>query len=220
MSRKAPVPAPEKPAARASGPGRPKDLGKRAAILDAAKEMFVELGFNGVSMDGIAARAGVSKLTVYSHFGDKEALFLEAVQAKCVEMMPDALFVTDAEGPLRDQLLGIGEAFFTLVSSDAAIATQRMMMSPDTDDRVREMFWRAGPRRTHQALADFLRARVAAGELDIDDVDQAAHQFFCLVKGELHTHMMCGLCTQPAPPDARAHVRTTVDFFLRAYARR
>ncbi|HOZ25340.1 MAG TPA: helix-turn-helix domain-containing protein, partial [Thermomonas sp.] len=66
-----------------AGPGRPKDPGKRAAILDAAKRMFVAHGFDGVSMDQIASEAGVSKLTVYSHFGDKESLFAEAVRAHC-----------------------------------------------------------------------------------------------------------------------------------------
>lgn len=125
-------------------------------------------------MDGIAAGAGVSKLTVYSHFGDKETLFTEAILAKCLEMMPDELFVTDNEGPLREQLLGIGQAFFGLMSSDAAIATQRMMMTPDTDDRIRQMFWQAGPQRTTSALAEFLGARVARGELVIDDLQLAA----------------------------------------------
>ncbi len=218
MSSRSPSPAAEKTAVRGSGPGRPKDLGKRAAILEAAKEMFIELGFNGVSMDGIAARAGVSKLTVYSHFGDKEALFIEAIRVKCEEMMPDALFVTDSEGPLREQLLGIGRAFFALISSDAAIATQRMMMTPEADDRIRQMFWQAGPQRTEDALADFLGARAARGELAVADPHLGARQFFCLIKGELHTHMMCGLCTAPAPRDAEAHIATTVDFFLRAYA--
>ena len=46
---------PSKPAAKAAGPGRPKDLGKRAAILDAAKALFVDQGYGGVSMDSIAA---------------------------------------------------------------------------------------------------------------------------------------------------------------------
>ena len=62
-----------------AGPGRPKDLGKRAAILDAAKRLFIQSGFDGTSMDQIATEAGVSKLTVYSHFGDKESLFLSLI---------------------------------------------------------------------------------------------------------------------------------------------
>ena len=217
MSPKKPSPAPAAAAPRSSGPGRPKDLGKRAAILDAAKELFIEQGFNGVSMDEIAARASVSKLTVYSHFGDKDTLFSEAIQAKCMEMMPDELFVTDNEAPLRGQLLGIGHAFFTLISSDAAIATQRMMLTPDTDDRIRQMFWQAGPQRTETALADFLAARTARGELAITDTHLAARQFFCLIKGELHTHMMCGLCRAPEQHDTDAHIAASVDFFIRAY---
>lgn len=208
-----------KVAGKASGPGRPKDLGKRAAILEAAKDLFIEQGYTGVSMDSIAGRAGVSKLTVYSHFGDKETLFAEAVKSKCVEMLPDTLFVATPHGPLRDQLMGIGIAFFEMITSDAAVSVQRVMMAPDTDERLRTMFWQAGPQRTNEALAEFLRARVAAGELDIPDLATAAQQFLTLVKGELHTHMMCG-CPPPAGGDGHAHVVASVDFFLRAYAPR
>ena len=220
MASTAPTTSRQKTAPKPSGPGRPKDLGKRAAILDAAKRLFATEGFAGASMDQIAAEAGVSKLTVYSHFGDKDSLFSEAIQAKCVEMMPDELFVTDNEAPLRGQLLGIGHAFFTLISSDAAIATQRMMMTPDTDDRVRQMFWQAGPARTETALAEFLGARVARGQLAIDDLALASRQFFCLIKGEVHAHMMCGLCAAPDPLNADVHIAASVDFFLRACAPR
>ena len=95
-----PATAPAKPA----GPGRPKDPGKRAAILDAAKRMFVSHGFERVSMDQIAAEAGVSKLTVYSHFGDKDRLFAEAVRAHCEQGMPTSLFVGEPGAPLRERL--------------------------------------------------------------------------------------------------------------------
>ncbi|MEE7560096.1 TetR/AcrR family transcriptional regulator [Xanthomonas sp. Kuri4-2] len=210
-----------KPKARSNGPGRPKDLGKRASILNAARTLFTEQGYAGVSMDGIAALAGVSKLTVYSHFGDKETLFSEAIRAQCQHMMPDDLFEHELKGPLRAQLIGIGEAFFAMISSDAALATHRMMMAPGTGDaHVREMFWDAGPKRTQQALADFLAARTAAGELEIDDVALAASQFFCVLKGDLHPLMMCGLKGHPARRDVDRHIHASVDFFLRAYAPR
>jgi TetR/AcrR family transcriptional repressor of mexJK operon len=48
---------------------------KRAAILDAAMALFPARGYDGASVEAIAQAAGVSKLTVYSHFADKEALF-------------------------------------------------------------------------------------------------------------------------------------------------
>ncbi|WP_134656625.1 TetR/AcrR family transcriptional regulator [Xanthomonas fragariae] len=216
---------PLKSKARSNSPGRPKDLGKRAAILGAARTMFMEQGYAGVSMDGIAAQAGVSKLTVYSHFGDKESLFSQAIREQCQHMMPEDLFDHAPKGALRDQLIEIAHAFFAVVSTDSAISTHRMMMAPGTGDvhvhvHVREMFWDAGPRRTQQALADFLSARVADGQLEISDLARAASQFFCLLKGELYALMMCGLHGQPTRAQVDEHIQSSVDFFLRAYAPR
>jgi TetR/AcrR family transcriptional regulator, mexJK operon transcriptional repressor len=210
----------QKAAPKLSGPGRPKDLAKRDAILEAAKRLFAGDGYTGVSMDQIAAEAGVSKLTVYSHFGDKEALFAAAVRAKCEEMLPDDLFAQELKGPLRAQLRAIASAFFALISSDEAISTHRMMITPgNADDPLRRLFWEAGPQRTHQAFGAFLQSRVEAGELDIDDVQRASEQFFALIKGELHGRMMCGLCARPARGDVNAHLDASVDMFLRAYAK-
>lgn len=211
-----PPPAPE--ASRGTGPGRPKDLGKRAAILDAAKRLFSAHGFDGVSMDQIATEAGVSKLTVYSHFGDKESLFGAAVRAKCEEQLPPELFLVGLEGNLREQITAIARAFFALVTSEEAVAMHRMMMIPGTGDaHVRELFWQAGPQRVKEGFAAFLRDEVAQGALDIPDVERAASQFLCLLKGELHMQMMCGLCCTLAGDDVEAHIHATVDLFLRAY---
>ena len=210
-----------KPTSKLASPGRPKDLGKRAAILEAAKRLFPKEGFAGVSMDQIAAEAGVSKLTVYSHFGDKEALFFAAVQAKCDEMLPHDLFAQELKGPLQTQLKAIASAFFALISSDEAISTHRMMITPgNADDRLRQLFWEAGPQRTHEALDAFLQSRVSAGELAIVDTRRAAEQFFSLIKGEMHGRMICGLGAKPERGDVAAHIDATVDMFLRAYAAR
>lgn len=204
--------------ARTPGPGRPKDLAKRAAILDAAKRMFLGQGYQGVSMDQIAAAAGVSKLTVYSHFGDKETLFSEAIAAKCREVLPDELFVSPPEGPVRAQLLAIGHAFFALISSEEAISIHRMMNAGTGEEALRQLFWNAGPRRVQAAFAQFLQQCTGRGQLAIDDVPLAASQFFSLLKGELHPMMACGLCGDPAPAELDRHIEATVDFFLRAYA--
>lgn len=219
MVSRSPLASQRKSAPRPTGPGRPKDLGKRAAILEAAKQLFSKEGFAGVSMDKIAAEAGVSKLTVYSHFGDKEALFAAAIRAKCEEAMPGALFELELKGPLRSQLTAIAKAFFTLVSSEEAISTQRMLIGlDDSDDPLKRLFLEAGPQPTLDAFSAFLRARVEAGELEIPDVTRAAGQFFCLVKGDQHMQMICGLCHRMSRGDLAAHIDGAVDLFLRAYA--
>lgn len=203
-----------------AAPGRPKDPGKGAAILETAKRLFLALGYEGVSMDQIAAEAGVSKLTVYSHYGDKETLFAAAAKAYCDQQLPGSLFEPRPDLPLRERLLQIARVFFAMVSSPEAVAAHRMLSTPQmAETAVPRMFWDAGPQRVQDAFAELLRARMAAGQLDIDDVPRAASQFFALLKGEPHMKLVLGCVPQPEG-EAEAHVRASVDMFLRAYAAR
>jgi TetR/AcrR family transcriptional repressor of mexJK operon len=213
--------SPKKSRVASPGPGRPKDLEKRAAILDAAKRLFPTRGYDGVSMDAIAMEAGVSKLTVYSHFKDKDALFAETVRAKCEEQLPPQLFMADLKGPLRKQLRGIAKGFFELIMSEEALAMHRMMTAQArTDSKLPLMFWEAGPKRVQDGFAQFLRAEVEAGQLQIADIPRAASQFFCLLKGEHHARVMFGCSQTLAARDVDTHLDATVDLFLRAYAPR
>jgi len=201
--------------------GRPKDPEKRSAILAAGKRLFPQYGFEGTSMDAVAAEAGVSKLTVYSHFNDKETLFVEVVRAKCEEQLPPDVFLVDPKGPIDSQLLAIARGFFGLVTSEESISLHRMLAAQSQASmRLSQLFWEAGPRRILEAFEAFLRAEVAEGQLDIADVPRAASQFFCLLKGELHARLLCG-CSEPlCSNEVDAHLRATVDMFLRAYASR
>src|SRR5690606_18193763 len=217
------VPHPRKPPAavpaRAASPGRPKDLAKGAAILDAAKRMFTEHGFDRTSMDQIASEAGVSKLTGYSHYGDKEALFAAAVKSHCETRLPDSLFEPSPDTPLRERLLEIARAVYDMVSSPEAVAGHRIMCSPQvTGSPLAEIFWKAGPERTKTVFAALLQKRVETGELEIADVPMAASQFFTLIKGEAHARMVFGCCAQSHSPDE--HLVGCVDMFLRAYGAR
>lgn len=203
------------------GPGRPKDLEKRAAILAAAKTLFPQRGFDGVSMDAIAAEAGVSKLTVYSHFKDKEALFYEAVKERCESQLPHELFEVKPGGTIREALIRIGRAFHALVTSPEAINLQRVMAAQAmSDPRLAQLFYEAGPKRTLAEMESFLRQAHATGALDIDDPARAAEHFLCLLKGELHMRMLVGCCSAPPRGHCNAHVDSVVDLFVRAYGRR
>jgi TetR/AcrR family transcriptional repressor of mexJK operon len=203
--------------ARTAAPGRPKDLEKGAAILEAAKRLFTAQGFDGTSMDQIAAGAGVSKLTVYSHFGDKETLFAAAAKAYCEQQLPSTLFEAHPEVPLRERLMQIARAFFAMISAPEAVAGHRILCTPQmADSPIPRMFWEAGPKRVQHAFAGLLRARVDAGELAIDDVDRAASQFFTLLKGDPHAQLVFG-CGCDVGGDIQAHLDASIDLFLRAY---
>ena len=82
--------------------GRPRDPACDAAILQAALDAFVEEGYAGVSMEGVAARAGVGKATVYRRYSSKAQLVVDAV--RCGVQLEDHLPDT---GNLRDDLASI-----------------------------------------------------------------------------------------------------------------
>jgi TetR/AcrR family transcriptional repressor of mexJK operon len=158
---------------------------------------------------------------VYSHFGDKESLFAAGAKAYCEQQLPTTLFEPHPEVPLRERLLQVARAFFGMISSPEAVAGHRILCTPQmAQSPLPAMFWEAGPKRVQAAFSELLRARMAAGELQIDDVPRAAAQFLALLKGEPHARMVFGCCGSATRAEIDAHLAATVDLFLRAYAPR
>ena len=192
---------------------------KAGAILEAARRLFTANGFDGASMDQIAAAAGVSKLTVYSHYGDKDTLFAAVVSSYCEQNLPHSIFESAPGIPIRERLIEVGRVFFAFISSPEAVAGHRMLCSPRTaDTQLPAKYWEAGPGRVQRAFSELLRRRAANGDLEIPDATIAARQFLALVKGEQHARLVLGCCDRDHDPEA--HVAAAVDFFLRAYAPR
>jgi TetR/AcrR family transcriptional regulator, mexJK operon transcriptional repressor len=200
-------------------PGRPKDLEKRAAILEAAQNLFLSRGFEGTSMDAVAAEAGVSKLTVYSHFGDKDTLFVSAVQSRCERQLPEAMFHVPPHGtPIRKALLAIAHGFHELAHSPETVALHRMMIANSGQStHLAELFFEAGPKRTLASFERFLREAIAAGELEIKEPARAAGHFLVMLKGLSHMRQLVGCGAPMSDKDRDAHIKSVVDMFLRAY---
>jgi TetR/AcrR family transcriptional repressor of mexJK operon len=201
-----------------SGPGRPKDLAKRQAILDAAKRLFLSLGYASTSMDAVATDAGVSKLTVYSHFNDKETLFSAAVIAKCEEQVPP-LFFEWADGvPIEHVLLNIARGFNQLINSDESVNLHRLMVALGSQDpKLSTIFYQAGPQRMLSEMERLLTKIDQSGALSIDKPRNAAEHFFCLIKGAANFRLLYG-CDGPQDAEAaEAHVQEVVGLFVRAY---
>ena len=123
--------------------------------------------------------------------------------------------------PLRERLTSIGNAFFAMIMTPEAIAGHRILCSPQVaSSSMPAAFWEAGPQRVQQSFADLLERRVASGELEIDDCQRAASQFFTLLKGEPHAHAVFGYSCSSRQDTPREYIASVVDLFLRAYATR
>ena len=201
-----------------NGPGRPKDLAKRQAILEAAKRLFLDNGYANTSMDAVAAEAGVSKLTVYSHFNDKETLFSAAVMAKCEEQLPTLFFELPDGMPVENVLLNIARGFHLLINSDESVNLHRLIMALGSQDpKLSMIFFEAGPQRMLQGMERLLSKIDQLGVLAIDKPRNAAEHFFCLLKGAGNFRLLYG-CGEPLTGEAaEAHVQEVVGLFMRAY---
>lgn len=201
------------------GPGRPKDPAKREAILAAAQILFLGNGYEGSSMDAIATEAGVSKLTLYSHFKDKEALFAAAVKATCETRLPRKLFVLEENCSIQQVLLELGLALQELANSPESIGLHRVMVAMATQNpALSRMFYDAGPQRLLDDLELLLVQAHARGLLAVPNPTRAAEHFCTLLKGGMHFRLLIGYDTAPVAAEARRHVEDVVTLFLRAYA--
>lgn len=201
--------------------GRPKDPAKRRAILDAAKGLFLSQGFTGTSMDAVASAAGVSKLTVYSHFSDKATLFSAAVAAKCESQMPVPIFALEKGDSIEEVLNRIGAAFLTMVDGEEAIGLMRLLCAVATrEPEMAQLFFEAGPQRTLGEMEHLLRRAVELELLQVEDPAAAAEQFFGMLMGCRHMQVQIGCCEPPTDAEIRERVDKVVQFFLRACGNR
>jgi TetR/AcrR family transcriptional repressor of mexJK operon len=196
--------------------GRPRSAKKHDQIMASAVELFTRDGFEGTSVEDIAARAGVSKQTVYSHFGCKETLFGLAVSTKCKQsgINPDSI---DPETPPERMLPEIAQRFMQLINSAEAIRVQAVCISSaDTHPELGKIFFERGPRQTVREVAKYLDAQQAAGNLFIESPEKAAWQFLCMLKAESQMRAQFSLEPQ-SEKELQAYLDDCVAMFLRAY---
>ncbi len=205
-------------AASATAKGRPKSEEKKQQIYLAATELFLDKGYDSVSMDEVAERAGVSKQTVYSHFDNKERLFCACVEERCTShQMTPSFFEQDL--PLREMLLELAHHFNELLLSPEAIRLKRLLCAQaEQNPKLSELFYQSGPRPLKTRVKDYLDLQVRKGRLRIADTAVAARQLLYMLQGEAHFYALLNIPGGPSREETERYVETCVDTFLRAYA--
>lgn len=200
-------------------PGRPKDLDKRQAILDAAKCLFLQLGFEGSSMDAIAQEAGVSKLTVYNHFNDKESLFIAAVENYCENQLPTLDFDLKPDMAVETALSRVARRFQSIIYSKEGLELHRLMCSmTQHNPPLVQQFFAAGPARVYRHMICLLEQAHAQHKLAITDSQQAAEHFFSLFSGYRHLRVLFDLDPAPDAAQQQQLAQHNIALFVRAYA--
>ncbi|WP_433519398.1 TetR/AcrR family transcriptional regulator [Nonomuraea sp. CA-143628] len=183
----------------ARGRGRPRDPETDAAILRAALELFIERGVEGTSMEQIAKRAGVGKLTVYRRWSTKEDLIAQAIeQTVRADLVPSPADV-QAMAPQEIIERSLPAAAEMAASPAFRALTARMMGSAVSHPSLMAAYWE------HYILP---RRRLAAAMLQRAQKDGTVAPDADL---DVLIDMMAGAVTwrvlQPDPPDAAGMLR-------------
>ena len=197
---------------------------KRKLILDAATQAFLTHGYDGTSMDDVAALAGVSKPTVYKHFADKERLFYEIVLAT-TDPMSDLVGLVDAAfSGTRDldrDLRAFARRFLRALMQPDVLRLRRLVIA--TAERFPEMgraWYEHGFERVLTAFASQLEQLTMQQLLAANDARMAANHFVGLLLWiPINRVMFTGAVDGQSDAELRNYADEAVRVFLRAYAR-
>ena len=205
----------------AETPGDTRSTRKRAAILDAARQVFFAKGYVGTSMDEIAAVGAVSKQTVYKHFADKESLFHELINTTVVGTGTE---ITDNQvlpgnNPLEDELRAFARHLLHGVMQPHVLQLRRLVIGEASRfPALGHTFYDVGLVRTVETLSGALRDRAETGQLTIDDPYLAAeHLTWLILSIPLNRAMLLGDDHGLRLRDLDRYADSGVATFLRAY---
>lgn len=156
---------------------------KRAIILEGAIDVFIEMGYELASMDKIAEVAGVSKRTVYNHFGSKENLFQVIIEDFLAQRQNLKTIKYDSEKAIEDQLLAFIDAEIFLIDSPKRIGLSRSMTITFLSDLeyARETVSKYPP--TYNMFLEWLKEAEKDGKIKATNLLLAASLFYSLIVG-------------------------------------
>ena len=198
-------------------PATEEDSSKRRQILDGARKVFMDLGFDGASMNEIARAAGVSKGTLYVYFTDKNRLFEAIVEEESLAH-GQVVFNFDPGRDVETTLREFGRAYIELVCRPGGGSAIRTVMAiaermPDVGRRYYEQVLAKSINR----LADYLAAHIGPDDLAIDDCQLAASQFMQVCQASLFLPFVFQAAPAPSTERIVAVVESATRMFLAAY---
>jgi AcrR family transcriptional regulator len=192
---------------------------RRAALLQAATDVFLEHGFEAASLDDVIRRAGGSRSMIYEQFDDKEGLFAAIIAKLCDSITAPLTKALSAQQPPAHVLTDFAMTFLDRLMEPAGLALYRVVIAesrrfPKLGSRV----FAVGPEAAAEQLTSYLHRATRRGELHLRNPGLAARIFLEMIKGDLHTRALFGARRRPSQKEIRACVRTAVTTFLHGTA--
>jgi TetR/AcrR family transcriptional repressor of mexJK operon len=195
---------------------------KTGVILSAARELFLERGFDTITMDMVTRASGVSKATLYVHFNSKEELFSAVLSEEALritdEIWQSAQDEADEKGDIEAVLRCVARNFVDVFLTERAMVLRRAVIGalPHFPAMGRAIF-ESGPRILNDRLARVLGAAHDRGELCVPDPDLAARQFLGLIRGDIDLRGLLAL-ELPSPAEIDRQAEAAIALFMHFYS--
>lgn len=200
---------------KSASSGRVLSDRKREAILHGARAVFLKYGFGGASMDQVAAAAGVSKMTVYRHFGSKEDLFAGVITELCERIVAEDLEALFAQAP-REALRAFARKMTDIVFAHDTIELHRIVIAESQRfPKLGRLFYQTGPQVCIDALEDYFIRRRGDRGFKIADPRRQAEEFLELLRGYSHLKVLLGIEPAPTARDIEARIESAVKHVMR-----
>lgn len=174
---------------------------RRQEMLWAASDVFTAFGYDLANMQAIADSAGVTKATLYAHFGDKEQLF-RAVIDYWLEQMPEPGLPSQLKGGLYACLQRVARELLQHSQHPASHALTHILLR---SNRIPQKRWR----QRHHPYRVYLE-RALSRCARCDDPKQAASQFLLLAVGSIDCNNLMAV--------NESRISAAVELFVQAYA--
>jgi TetR/AcrR family transcriptional repressor of mexJK operon len=207
------------PRRKASGLSKEEDEHLRLnQLLDAAAEVFFEMGYEAASTAEIAARAHSSKRALYSRFSSKEELFMAVIEHRTAMIADRVSVLFQTDRPIREMLFEVAKELLQSLLSDEHTALMRLVYTQALQfPKAARFLTERGPDRGIAKLATHLKERETQGLLSIKDPQLAAQHFAGLLVGDLVHRSMLGQKVPRSQKQLEARAEAAVDAFLKIY---
>ncbi|GAA0590246.1 TetR/AcrR family transcriptional regulator [Kutzneria viridogrisea] len=191
---------------------------RREQIAAAALAVLLDRGYAGTSIRAIAEQAGCSLETLYRHFENKEALFLELVNSfrkRIVEPLHKAAAAPATDRDLKEALTRAGTLLFDVLTSDEGLKMQRLTFAESGRfPQLGRLVYDEGIKPFDNAVAAILSDAAARGLLQCSDPLEAARMFSGMILFDPRERLLLGI-EQPKSLDSRSdYIERVVTLFL------
>ena len=188
---------------------------RQREIVAAVAPLFIERGYEQVTIDDIVERIGGSKRTLYERFGGKAGLFEAVITEYCASVQRDLFAAVDQSSSLEKQLIAIGTHFLTMILHSRILEQHRLMVAMGRNfPKVARLFYQLGPASAYSLVAGWILRQQKAGKIGAGDATVMAELFLDMLTGKHQLALLTSSFDETSPAAIARTVKAAAKVFL------